>query len=436
MRRADSIRGRFPAQGQRRLGCAVGLAAWLALAFAAGCKQPAPPETVVTVQAAHPVQGAISEHIAASAVLAPVAQAAIAPRISAPVKKFYVVRGQRVHAGQLLATLDNKDLEAAALDSKGAYEAAQAAYDTAVKAQIPEDELKAESDLAQARANLDLDQSIVDSRKKLFAEGAIPGHDLDTAKAALIQAQGAYDAALKHLEALKSVTHAAAIQSAKGQLTSAQGRYEGAEAQVEYSQIRSPIDGFVTDRPLYAGETAAAGTPLITVMETRTLLAKMHIAESQAQQLHLGSAAQVTVPGVKQPVPAKVSMISPALDPGSATVEVWLTVENKSGALKVGTPVQCSITGVTVNNAIEIPLSAVLTAEDGTKSVMVIAPDGTAQPKKITLGIGNGEDVQVLSGLSLSDEVITVGSYGLDPGTKVKAGPAEGDSAGKSGGDD
>ncbi len=81
-----------------------------ALLLVAGCKSAPPPETIVTVQAEHPQRGPISEHIVASAVLAPIAQAAIAPRISAPVKKFYVERGARVRAGQLLATLDDSDL--------------------------------------------------------------------------------------------------------------------------------------------------------------------------------------------------------------------------------------------------------------------------------------------------------------------------------------
>jgi len=79
-----------------------------------------------------------------------------------------------VKAGELLATLENNDLAAAAMDNKGTYMAAQAAYDTATKAQVPEDTLKAESDLAQAKANLDLNLSIVKSRKQLLAEGGFP----------------------------------------------------------------------------------------------------------------------------------------------------------------------------------------------------------------------------------------------------------------------
>ena len=414
------------------------LLALSSLAFS-GCKKEAAPEPVVTVQAEHPEQGSISEYIVADAILAPLAQAAIEPRISAPVKKFYVQRGDRVKAGQLLATLENIDLAAAAQDNKGSYMAAQAAYATATRAQVPEETQKAELDMAQAKANLDLNQSIVRSRKQLFAQGAIPGRDLDTAQAALVQAQAAYDSAAKHLASMRAVSRKAALESAQGQLTSAEGKYKGAEAQLSFSQIRSPIGGVVTDRPLFAGETAPAGAPLLTVMETAVLLAKTHIAQTLAQQIKIGDAASVLVPGVDAPVPAKVSLISPALDPGSTTVEVWLRIDNKAGTLKVGTPVKVSITGKTVQNAWKVPQSALLTAQDGSKSVMLAGADGVAHRKPVTVGIVDGDDVQILNGVSQTDMVITGGAYGLDDGAKVKIGPAADDdakpAAGKGNGD-
>ena len=395
----------------------------------AGCKKDEAPAPEITVQAEHPEQGSISEHIVADAILAPLAQAAIAPKISAPVKNFYVQRGAKVQEGELLAVLENRDLAAAAQDNKGTYEAAQAAYATATKAQVPEDMQKAELDVAQAKANLDLNTSIVNNRKQLFAEGAIPGRDLDTAQAALVQAQAAYDTTAKHLESMHSVSHEAALKSAQGQLASAEGKYKGAEAQVAFSEIRSPIDGVVTDRPLFAGETAAAGAPLITVMDTSSLLAKAHMAQSLAQRMKLGDSASISVPGLADPVVAKVSLISPALDPGSTTVEVWLKVDNKSGTLKVGTPVKVSITGRTVEQALKIPAASVLTAQDGSKSVMVVGSDGAAHRKPVTLGIADGEDVQITEGVSKSDTVITTGAYGLEDGAKVKVGPAEEDEA-------
>lgn len=404
------------------------IASALALLFLImGCSnKETAPEVQVEVQAAHPIQGPIAAHITADAVLSPLAQAAIAPKISAPVKKFYVQRGSRVKAGELLATLENGDLAAAALDNEGSYTAAQAAYDTSTRAQVPEDYQKAELDFAQAKANLDLNQSIVNSRKQLFAEGAIPGRDLDTANAALVQAQAAYDTARKHLESVKTVSREDALKEAKGTLESAKGKYMGAEAMVSYSEIHSPINGVVTDRPLFAGETAAAGAPLLTIMDTSAVLAKIHISQLLAQRLQVGDAASITVPGLDSPVPAKVSLISPALDPGSTTVEVWLRIENDNGKLKVGTPIHAAITTRAVENALKVPINAILTAPDGNKSVMVIGADGIAHKKPVEIGIQDVGEVQIIGGLSADDLVINQGAYGLDEGTKVKLATASG----------
>jgi HlyD family secretion protein len=383
------------------------------------------------VQAAHPERGDIAEQIMVDATLAPLAQAAISPKVTAPVKKFYVQRGSHVRAGQLLASLENSDLEAAALDNKGSYNAAQGTYDIATGATVPEDTMKAETDLTQATANLNLAQSIADSRAQLFAEGAVPGRDLDTAKAALVQAKAAHEIALQHLEALQRVSHKAALESAQGQLTSAKGKYLGAEAQLSYTEIRSPISGVVTDRPLFAGETAAAGNPVITVMDTSALLAKLHLSQIQSQRLSLGAPATLTVPGVPDPVPAKVSLISPALDPGSTTVEVWLRVANAKGTLKAGTPVHTTVTGRTAASALLIPSEAIQTGPDGeSKFVLVIKPDGTAAKKPVTLGIRTSESTQIVSGLTPADMVITNGGYGLDEGTKVKVGAAPAEAGG------
>ena len=408
-----------------------------------GCKkEETAPKPLVYVQATHPEQGTISEQITADATLSPLAQAAISPKVTAPVKKFYVQRGARVKAGQLLATLENSDLAAAALDNKGSYDAAQATYETATRATVPEDYTKATLDLAQAKANLDLAQSIATARTALFAQGAIPGRDLDTAKAALVQAQAAYHIDKQHLDSVKAVGNKDALATAEGTLTSAKGKYLGAEAQLSYTEIRSPIDGFVTDRTLFAGETAAAGAPLLTVMDTSALIAKLHIAQRLAQELTIGAPATIAIPGVTDPIPAKVSLISPALDPGSTTVEVWLRVENPKAALRPGTSVHATITGRTEKNALTVPAEAIQTGTDGnSKSVMVIAADGTAHKKGVTLGLQNPEDVQILTGVTATDMVITTGGYGLDEGTKVKIGvdpnakPDDDDKADAKGGD-
>jgi len=400
--------------------------AWMSLTLLplAGCKAKpeAAPEVLVTVDAAHPTVGEISEEITGDAILMPLAQAAIAPRISAPIREEYVQRGAHVRQGQLLIFLESRDLAGSAMDSKGALTQAQANLRATTEATIPEELKKAEGEVADTKAAYDVATRTAEERKKLFDQGALSGRDADFAHAAQVQAQSAYEQAEKHLDAVKKTIGATDKDAAEGQLISARGRLESAQAMEEFASLRSPIDGVVTDRPLFPGETAAAGSTVITVMDTSSLLAKVHLAQSSAQKLKLGHKAEITVPGVDTPVEATVSLISPALDPGSTTVEVWLKLPNKDGSLKVGTPVHAVILGATIKEALQVPASAIVPSADGGTSVMVIAADHTAHKKAVSVGIRTPETVQILSGIDADDMVITTGGYGLDNGTKVKVG--------------
>jgi RND family efflux transporter MFP subunit len=401
------------------------------LAIFSGCRKAADttPDVEVSVEASKPTVGAISEQIESDAVLAPLAQAAITPKISAPIKRFYVQRGSRVKAGQLLVSLEDQDLQATAVDNQGSVQAAEANYQQTVGAQVPEETQKAELDVAQAKANLDLNQSIVNGRKQLFQQGAIPGRDLDTAQAALVQAKVAYDIAVKHLESVQNVSRASLDKASKGQLTSARGKLMNAEAMVSYSSIRSPISGVVTDRSLFAGEMAATGIPVITVMDTSSLLAKLHLSQAVTQRMKIGDAAEVKIPGLDDPIEGKVSLISPALDPGSTTVEVWVKLANADGKLKSGTPVHVAIAGRTEHDALQVPTEALQPTKDGGTGLMVVGADGTAHTRPVKVGIRLVDKSQILSGISPDDMVITSGGYGLDEGTKVKVGGDKEDNA-------
>ena len=373
-----------------------------ALLFAGCSSKPKDEAAVVaTVQAEQAKPGAITDHIEADAILEPVAQAAIQPKITAPVKRFLVQRGDHVHAGQLLAVLDNSDLAAAALDTQGAYTAAQGTYAQATQAQIPQEAIQAKLDLQQAKATAALNDNILRARENLLKQGAISGREVDVARSTAMQSQAALDIAQQRFDALTKVGHQASLSAAQGQLTSAKGKLLAAQAQLDYASIRTPISGYVTDRTLFAGETATAGTPIVTVMDTSSLIAKLHIAQRQAQQLKIGAEADIIVPGIAEPVPAKVSLVSPALDPGSSTIEVWLKVANPHNTLKPGTSVHVTITGATIPDALLIPTEAVQRSPEGTgKAVMVIGLDGAAHNHNITVGVQTKEDTQVLSGLS------------------------------------
>ena len=413
---------------------APALAVLAALLSMPGCTSDKGEATpTVTVQVAAVEKTTIQHTITAQAILFPRAQAAIVPKISAPVQKFLVKRGSPVHEGELLAVLENRDLSAAAQDTKGAYDQAQATYETTTGASLPEEIQKAEADAQQTQQALEAQEKIFQSRQQLFEQGALPRKELDQSRVEVTQARNQHAIAKKHLEQLMATGKQQALKAAAGQLESAKGKYLGAQAQLSYSEIRSPIDGVVTDRPLYPGEMAAAGTPLLTVMDISTIIAKAHISQSDAAALQLGNAGTMTVPGIEQPIEGKVTVISPALDPNSTTVEVWLEAKNPKRALKPGTSVQISLTAQTMKDALVVPASSVITAPDGTTTVMLAGADGLAHQTAVKLGIRNGDDVQILEGVTASDKVIATGAYGLPDKTKIKIEaaepPSEGDKA-------
>jgi len=384
-------------------------------------------EPTVTVQVV-PVEKTTIQHvIKTQAILFPRQQAAIVSKISAPVQKFLIKRGSVVHKGQLLAVLENRDLSAAAQENKGAFSQAEATYATTTAAGLPEEMQKAEADAQQTKQALDAQEKVFQSRQQLYQEGALPRKELDQSQVEVVQARNQYAIAKRHLDTLQAIGKQQELKAAAGQLESAKGKYLGAEAQLSYSEIRSPIDGVVTDRPLYPGEMAAAGTAIVTVMDVSSVIAKAHIPQADAALLKIGDKGTITVPGLDEPVEGKITVVSPALDPNSTTVEVWLEAKNPKLQLKPGTSAQISLTAKTVKDALVVPAAAVITAADGSPAVMIAGSDGKAHQKTVKLGIRQDDDVQILEGVTEADKVVSSGAYGLPDNTKIKieAPPAE-----------
>src|SRR4029077_12609212 len=140
----------------------------------AGCKKAAPAaEVVAPVRVAPAIKGSIRLIVNADAVLYPRDQANIVPKISAPVKRFLVNRGDHVKQGQLLAELEARDLTAAAQESRGQYDQAQSNYRSTTAAGVPEQMTKAQSDATAAREAMDAAKRLLDNRQQLFKDGAL-----------------------------------------------------------------------------------------------------------------------------------------------------------------------------------------------------------------------------------------------------------------------
>ena len=394
------------------------LATVLPLLTVACSKTEKEPEPVVAVQVTPAQRGEIQQVVSVQGVLFPKDQAAITPKISAPVKTFYVNRGSHVKKGQLLAVLENRDLAAAEVENKGALAQAQAAYGIATSSALPEEWQKAEYDLQAAKQAYEAEQKVYDSRQNLYQQGALPRKDFDQAAVAVIQAKAQYEIAQKHLAALESAGKKDQLKSAQGQLAAAKGKYEGASAQLSYSEIHSPINGVITERPLYPGEMPPAGSPLLVVMDTSSVIAKVHIPQEAAAVIKRGDSATINAAGDVK-ITGKVTIISPALDPNSTTVEVWVEAANPKGVLRPGTTVNVQMAAHAVNDAVLVPAEALLKTPEGENVVMIAVNDGRAHQVKVELGIREDDHVQIAKGLNGGESVIVRGGYGLPDKTKV-----------------
>ena len=196
------------------------------LVLGPGCTKQEAPEVAptVTVQVATAEIRKLERQINADAVIFPLRQAAIVPKINAPVHKFYVERGSHVRAGELLVQLENQDLLAAKTDAKGAYNQAEAAYETATRQSLPEEVQKAQLDTKAAQSVMETAQKNYDSLQKLYQQGATARKNVEDADVAYIQARNQYEIALRHLESFQKLGKDAELKSAQGQLASARGK--------------------------------------------------------------------------------------------------------------------------------------------------------------------------------------------------------------------
>jgi multidrug efflux pump subunit AcrA (membrane-fusion protein) len=407
----------------------------VACVWLVGCgrkeKQEAAP--VVTVDVAPVLLSQIQRAIRAEGLLFPRQQAAIVPKITAPIKKIYVQRGSRVRAGQLLLELENQDLAGVAAESRAAYDQAQANYETTSMATVPQELQKAELDVRAARDALDAQQAIYDSRRRLLQEGALSEKDVNDSRVNLSQARTQFETARKRLEDLQGFARDQELKAAAAQREAAKGHFESAEAQLRYSRVTSPIDGVVTDLPFYPGEMPANGQPVITLMDLSQVIARTHVSQSEAAELKVGGGANLIGPD-GAPIPAKVTQISPALDAGSTTVEVWVQADNRNGNLRPGTSLRVEMIAQTVPDALIIPQAAVLTSPSGVTFAMVIDDDNTPHRRKIGVGIRDSGKVQVTDGLENGQRVATTGAFELFKletevlsKTKVQIAPAKED---------
>ena len=248
-------------------------------------------------------------------------------RSSAPVKK--AARAARARASARASScveLENQDLAGAAAESRAVAESRRGhVRDDRREPRCRRSCRRRSSTLAPPRTRSTPQQSVFDNRQRLYQEGAIAQKDVNDAQVALSQAR---TSTRRRRNASRTCRAFARDQAAQGRGGAARCR-EGPQRRRRRRSLatrasRVPIDGVVTDLPLYPGETAPSGAPVVTVMDlSQRDRAHPRLASPTRRSSRSATTPNLIGPG-GAPIPAKVTLISPALDAASTTVEVWV----------------------------------------------------------------------------------------------------------------
>jgi membrane fusion protein (multidrug efflux system) len=196
--------------------------------------------------------------------------------------------------------------------------------------------------------------------------------------------------------------------------------YDIARLDLEYTNIRAPISGFVSERMVRAGNLVKLHDPVYRITSYDPLLAVLHVPERELSVLKIGQEVSVALdawPG--EAFSGEIIRISPVVDPDSGTFRVTAKIEGRDQMLKPGLFGRFEILYDLHRDVPVIPRSAIIT-EDEQSHVFVVAEDGSASRRSIQLGYERAGMVEVRDGVAAGEKVVTAGKGSLSDGARVE----------------
>jgi multidrug efflux pump subunit AcrA (membrane-fusion protein) len=391
-----------------------------------GChksEEEAPPKPLVAVKVAQAETAPVEVAVHAPATVFARELANVTARITAPIRSLKVKKGDDVRAGDLLAVLESREVEAQLAEAKAAVADAQLNLERTSAGTLPTDIERARGAVETADAALALAQKVYDRRAGLFKDGAIPQRDLQQSETEFAQARTNATVARRSLDLLRRQSGEKDVAIARSRVEQAQARLAAITAQTQYTEIRSPFAGSITEQFQFPGDMAKPDAPMFTVMDLATVTARAQVPESQIGGVKPGQPCEFASGDTAgEPVKGRITVINRAVDAQRRTVEVWCEIGNAGRKLRGGVFGELGIvTGKTTG--VQVPLAAVQFNE-GTRngSVMVVEEKKTARKREVEAGEPQDGKVQILKGVAAGDTVIVEGGYGLPDGTEVTLG--------------
>jgi membrane fusion protein (multidrug efflux system) len=334
-----------------------------------GKKDERPPLEFSRADIVHLEPRSLSVELAVPGSVQAVSQATVRSKLSAEVKRVMVREGDRVAAGQVVAEFDTAQLRA------------QLAERTAT--------------LESARAQLATTERTRKANAQLVKQNFISQNAFDTA-------DSAYQGQL------------AAVAAAKAQ-------FEQTQLQMNDAVVRAPISGIVAKRYVQPGEKLAFDAPLLAIVDLSELEVQTQVPVSDVPRIRKGMSAQVDIEGIHaRSFAGRVERINPSTEPGTRTVNVYVSLANEDTLLKAGMFARVLLVTAPDSEAPSLPMSAV--RSDGQQSYVWVIGEGKLARRNIATGRRDerAQLVEITSGLNPNDVVLATKFDNLKDGLAAK----------------
>ncbi len=380
------------------------------------------PTPVVSVKVAKAEKDAIAAQIVAVGTIWPREKSDVGAKISAQIKKMALLKNKVVRAGEVIAVLESRDLQAQRAEAIAALNQERANERSVTTGTIPQTNAQDQKALRDARAKAATARATFERRQILYEKGGISKKDLETSQLDLTTAENELRLAEQTVTLRATSLNPNDRALAAARVAQAQQHLATLDAQLSYATIRAPITGIVTDQFQYEGEFAAPGGKLVTIADISEVIVKAPFADTVVSELKVGDpAAVVPTDTSSEEMKGRITLLSRSSDPANRTVEVWVTLSNGAGKLRANGAAEVTISANSKTDAVVVPASAVTldasNANDGT--VMVVDAASVAHETKVTVGIRTNDKMEITSGLVGGETVVIEGNFSLADGTKV-----------------
>jgi multidrug efflux system membrane fusion protein len=352
----------------------------------------APPVSVHTVTAKQVQWPSIYE---ATGTVRARTSAVIASKLMGYVREVKVQTGDRVREGQLLVTLDARELDVNSRRAEAAL--------NEVRSSVPE----ADGAVTGAKVNLDLAQTTFNRMQDLFNKKSISNQEFDEASGKLKATQASYEMAKARRAQLDA------------QATRVQQEVRATEVARSFAEVTAPFAGIVTAKSVDPGTLTVPGAPLLTIEREGAYRMEASVEESRLRAIRVGQPVSVTLDGIDRTLDARVSEIVPTVDAASRSYTVKIDLPS-APTLRSGTFGR-ALFQLGSRSPLAIPVAAV--TERGQLQSVLVAENGVAHTRLITTGQKNKDQVEVLSGLTAGENVIFPVPRDLSDGVRVEVRP-------------